>query len=269
MPLPKYSGKHIVGDDSSDESSSVSSPTGSLEDNGAVSDASSNDSSSDESSSEGSTDSESTSSEESPSVIEYEMPNVEPPEEDAPIMVLNPFFQMQGAAMNGETAGPILPQSGPFVEGDPPGCSNTDNIEAVPDRQTDNIEADMQMQAYTQTDNIEVVPNTQTISTQVSETDFENDLPPIRRRRAIPASFEDPESIGARVSKRGRGSTASGEFMERAKPLQVTNYFQGVSARLVRERVGLLPFREFCHMADRGLEKAVARSKQGQAEGPK
>ncbi|XP_002132602.2 uncharacterized protein [Drosophila pseudoobscura] len=344
MPLPKYNGPHIVGDDGSDESPPFSPPSVLMADE-ELSESSSEESSSDDST-ESEVSIESTSSERSPVLGEnenqliasYLVPVVMPPDEDyGPIIEIDPTAQqqdapdgdlanaepslpqigsiMQDAPINGDMANlanaePSLPQIGSIMQdapinGDMANLANAEpslpqigsimqdapingdmanlaNAEpSLPQigsiMQDAPINGDManananSMSPLTEVDfhgYCNTVYKT-TASTQTSESDIENDMPSNCRRRTTPASFEDPESIGARVSKRGRCSTSSGKSIELAKPLDVTNYFQEVSALFVRERVELLAFAEYCKISDRALMKAVARSKQRQEQGRK
>ncbi|XP_017155060.1 uncharacterized protein LOC108163999 [Drosophila miranda] len=261
MPFPKYSGPHIVGDDGSDESPPFSPPSVLMADE-ELSESSSEDSSSDDSTESGDS-IESTSSERSPVLGENEekliasnlMPVVMPPEEDnGPISVIGPTTQQQ-AAPDGDLANakPSLPQIGSIMQ-DAPINGDMANANSVSPQRGSLTEVDSH--GYCNT------VNKTTASTQTSASDIENDLPSISRRRTMPARFEDPESIGARVAKRGRCSTNSGKSIELAKPLDVTNYFQEVSALFVKERVALLAFEEYCKISNRAVRKAVARSKQ-------
>ncbi|XP_015035885.2 uncharacterized protein [Drosophila pseudoobscura] len=318
MPLPKYNGPHIVGDDGSDESPPFSPPSVLMADE-ELSESSSEESSSDDST-ESEVSIESTSSERSPVLGEnenqliasYLVPVVMPPDEDyGPIIEIDPTAQqqdapdgdlanaepslpqigsiMQDAPINGDMANlanaePSLPQIGSIMQDAPINGDMANLANAEPSlpqigsiMQDAPINGDManananSMSPLTEVDfhgYCNTVYKT-TASTQTSESDIENDMPSNCRRRTTPASFEDPESIGARVSKRGRCSTSSGKSIELAKPLDVTNYFQEVSALFVRERVELLAFAEYCKISDRALMKAVARSKQRQEQGRK
>ncbi|SPP90103.1 Hypothetical predicted protein, partial [Drosophila guanche] len=244
-------------DSSSDESSSEdSSSEDSSSDDSSSDDSSSDDSSSDDSSSDDSS-SDELSGNDSPCPENSEPTNAPQVEVDASNLVLNPSFHMQGVPMNGDMAGPSL---NPFIGDEFHDGSTTDNFEdvCVPDNSEDVAVAGP---------GIQMNENPQTSSSQISNTShFIINLPPTRRRRTAPAYFDDPESIGARVVKRSRGNTAP---IELATPLDVTNYFQEVSARLVTERVSQQAFLQLSKTSNLAVQKAIASSKRALGEAPK
>ncbi|SPP82228.1 Hypothetical predicted protein [Drosophila guanche] len=206
-------------------------------------------------------------------------------EVDASHLTLNPSFHSQGDPINGDMAGPSL---NPFIGDEFHDGSTTDNFEdvgvpdssedvAVPDKDLCSSSDDSSSEGSTSDvavpDNSEAVAaavpgiqmheNRQTSSSQISNT---SNFQPPRRRRTAPAYFDDPESIGARVAKRSRASTAP---IELAKPLDVTNYIKEVSARLLTERVSQQAFLQFSIASNRAVQKAIASSKRALGEAPK
>ncbi|XP_034662049.1 uncharacterized protein LOC117897365 [Drosophila subobscura] len=194
--------------------------------------------------------------------IEADTPNSEPTiepqvEVDASNLVLNPSFHMQGVPMNGDMAGSSLSSciGDKFNDGS---TDTTDNFEdvAVPDNREDVAVPGIQMHE-----------NPQPSSSKISNTsNFKANLQPTRRRRTAPAYFNDPESIGARVAKRSRGRAAP---IELAAPLDITNFLQGLSARMVTERLTQQAFLQFTKTANRAVQKAIASSKRALGEAPK
>ncbi|BFF94420.1 papilin-like [Drosophila madeirensis] len=176
----------------------------------------------------------------------------------------------------------VVPSSSSFMGDDFHDVSTTDNFVdvdvdvAVPDN-NEAVAVPDNSEAVAVPDNSEVVAvavpgiqmheSPQTSSAETSNpSNFKVNLQPTRRRRTAPAYFNDPESIGARLAKRKRDSTAP---IELATPLDVTNYTQEVSARLANERVSRQDFQQFYKTSIRSLQKYIASSKRALREAPK
>ncbi|XP_034667721.1 papilin-like [Drosophila subobscura] len=172
----------------------------------------------------------------------------------------------------------VVPSSSSFIGDDFHDVSTTDNFVdvavpdnseavAVPDNSGDVAVPDNSEVVAFGVPGIQMHESPQPISSQISNpSNSKVNLQPTRRRRTAPAYFNDPESIGARVAKRKRGSIAP---IELATPLDATNHFQEVSALLANERVSQQDFLQFSKKSIRSLQKAIASSKRALREAPK